>query len=260
MNNVFQTDERLMFVMRFVRGGDMCTLLQKQKRFSESRAKFYAAIVSMALGHLHKQNFIYRDLKTENILLEEDGYLSLTDFGLSKQLNNDDETTNTFCGTPVYLAPEIVKGYGYTKRVDWWALGILTYEMVVGFPPFYTGNNNPTRMYELIKNGKVFFPDTKKHGITVSPECKDFINKCLTKTGADRLGSKNDVEEVLSHPWFKDLNMDDIRSKKVIPEFKPKLSDMTDISNFEKIKNEESVISYSGKIEIKLSEGLFDDF
>ena len=102
-----------MFVMRFVRGGDMCSLLYKQKQFNESRAKFYAAILAMALGHLHKLNFIYRDLKLENILIEEDGYLSLTDFGLTKKLKSKDEATTSFCGTPFYQAPEMVKGQSY---------------------------------------------------------------------------------------------------------------------------------------------------
>lgn len=104
----------------------------------------------------------------------EDGYVMLTDFGLAKTMNQD-EVTHSFCGTPEYLAPEILKEVGHTYPVDWWALGILTYEMIVGFPPFYTGSPNNAKMYQLIKEKPVFFPDAKKHGISMSDECKAFI-------------------------------------------------------------------------------------
>lgn len=144
--------------------------------------------VALALGHLHKQQIIYRDLKPENILLEENGYLCLTDFGLAKILQ-EDEKAHSFCGTPEYLAPEILQEVGHAYQVDWWALGILTYEMIVGFPPFYTGQSSNTKMYELIKTKPVYFPDAQKHGIHMTEECKDFINGCLKKKPEERLGS-----------------------------------------------------------------------
>ena len=118
--------------------------------------------VAMALGHLHDQNIIYRDLKPENILMDHDGYICLTDFGLAKQMDGG-AAAFSFCGTPDYLAPEILQETGHTYPVDWWALGILTYEMIVGFPPFYTGNNNNSKMYELIKKKQVYFPDPQRH-------------------------------------------------------------------------------------------------
>lgn len=120
-------------------------------------------------------------MKPENILMGEDGYICLTDFGLAKILEGD-EQAQSFCGTPEYLAPEILEEKGHAFPVDWWALGVLTYEMIVGFPPFYTGTQNNSKMYELIKNKPVFFPDAKKHGIEMSEECKDFINRCLAKS------------------------------------------------------------------------------
>ena len=104
------------------------------------------------------------------------------------------------------MAPEILTEKGHSFPVDWWALGILTYEMIVGFPPFYTGNSNNNKMYELIKSKPVFFPDAKKHGISMSDPCKDFINKCLNKTPATRIGSTNGVQEILEHPWFKSID------------------------------------------------------
>jgi serum/glucocorticoid-regulated kinase 2 len=198
--------------MKFVRGGELFMHLRKARNFPEKRAKFYSCIVAIALGHLHSKNIIYRDLKPENILMEEDGYICLTDFGLAKILDQN-EQAYSFCGTPEYLAPEILEEKGHAFPVDWWALGILTYEMIVGFPPFYTGNSNNNKMYELIKSKPVFFPDPKKHGIPMSTECKDFIEKCLKKNPGERLGTKSDIEEILSHPWFSDLDLNALQSR-----------------------------------------------
>ena len=117
--------------------------------------------------------------------------------------------------------------------------------MIVGFPPFYTGNSNNQKMYDLIKSKPVFFPDEKKHGISMSDNCKDFISKCLTKTPQERLGTKRDIEEILAHPWFSDIDVKKLVARQIEPEFKPKLSeDALDISNFnKKFTNEEAVIS-----------------
>jgi serine/threonine protein kinase len=127
--------------MNFIRGGELFMHLRKSRNFKEDRAKFYSITVAIALGHLHSKKIIYRDLKPENILLDESGYVCLTDFGLAKILEQN-EQAYSFCGTPEYLAPEILEENGHAFPVDWWALGILTYEMIVGFPPFYTGSSN----------------------------------------------------------------------------------------------------------------------
>lgn len=178
MEYVFQTDARLFFVMKFVRGGELFQHLRDQRHFSEERTKFYAMTVALALGHLHSQKIIYRDLKPENILMGEDGYIYLTDFGLAKILERD-EVARSFCGTPEYIAPEILNEVGHAFPVDWWALGILTYEMIIGFPPFYTGLADNNKMYDLIKKKPVQFPNWKQHGIGMSKEAEDFISKCL---------------------------------------------------------------------------------
>lgn len=172
--------------MTFVKGGELYTLLSKEKRFSESRAKFYAVQIILGLGHLHKDNIIYWDIKPENILVNEDGYLLLADFGLAKSLVGD-QLAMSFCGTPEYLSPEIIKNEGHNASADWWTIGILVYEMVVGFPPFY--HKNQTTMYDLIQNFPVKFPDPVKHKIVMSDTLKDFISKLLDKNPRTRLGS-----------------------------------------------------------------------
>ena len=197
--------------------------LRKARNFPEQRAKFYAMTVALALGHLHTKNIIYRDLKPENILMEEDGYICLTDFGLAKILDQN-EQAYSFCGTPEYLAPEILEERGHAFPVDWWALGILTYEMIVGFPPFYTGSSNQNKMYELIKSKPVFFPDAKKHGIPMSEDCKNFIELCLKKKPAERLGSVTGLDEIIGHPWFADIDINALVKRQIVPPYKPTLS------------------------------------
>jgi len=167
--------------MRFVRGGELFMHLRAAQRFEEVRAKFYSIQVALAIGHLHDKHIIYRDLKPENILMDENGYICLTDFGLAKVLEGNAQAFS-FCGTPDYLAPEILNEKGHSFPVDWWALGILTYEMIVGFPPFYTGNNNNQKMYQLIKSKPVYFPDPQRHNITMSANCQDFITKVSKET------------------------------------------------------------------------------
>ncbi len=171
---VFQTPGKIFFVMKFMRGGELYTLLSKEKRFSESRAKFYAAQIILALAHLHNNKIIYRDLKPENILLDEDGYICLADFGLARFLE-EDKKAMSFCGTPEYMAPEIITGEGHNRAADWWSLGVLLYEMMVGVPPFYHQNQNT--MYQYITSRAVIFPDPIKHKITVSDPAKDIISK-----------------------------------------------------------------------------------
>ena len=132
--------------------------------------------MAIAFGGLHKKKCIHRGGKPEDILLGKDGYLALSDFGLCKQLDTG-EVAYSFCGTPEYLSPEILTETGHSFETDWWTLGILIYEMIVGFPPFYTGNANNSKMYNLIKTKQVFFPDAARHNIRMSDECKDFITK-----------------------------------------------------------------------------------
>lgn len=149
----------------------------------------------------------------------------------------------SFCGTPEYLAPEILHEEGHSFPVDWWALGILTYEMIVGFPPFYTGQANNNKMYELIKTKPVYFPDAKKHGIAMTDECKDFITSCLKKKPEERIGSSNGIDEIMQHPWFADIDVGKLMAKSLKPEFFPKVSkDAFDVSQFDKMFTSEEAV------------------
>lgn len=180
--------------MRLYRGGDLFSYLS-EGHFSEDRARFYAVQVVLALGHLHSKNIVYRDLKPENIVMDDDGYVCLTDFGIAKELK-DGESAHSVQGSPDYLAPEVLDRSGHSYPADWWTLGILTYEMIIGAPPFNSISNDRKKMYDRICKGRVWFPnaeEAKFHGIEMSDECKDFIVSLMTKDVGARLGTTGDM-------------------------------------------------------------------
>jgi len=236
---VFQTPEKIFFVMQFMRGGELFQHLRTDQYFPESRAKFYVAIVAMALGHLHSKDIIYRDLKPENILLDERGFVYLTDFGMAKELPKG-ELAMSFCGTPEYLAPEIITGEGHGREADWWSLGILAYETLFGIPPFYS--ENQMAMYDLIRECNLKIASSPP----VSAEAKDFIKKMLVKDPKKRLGAANDFDEIKKHPWFNDLDWDKLYKKEIEPPFKPQVSGDKWLANFdEEFTQEEAINSYA---------------
>jgi serum/glucocorticoid-regulated kinase 2 len=210
MQYVMQNDLRVYFLMDLILGGELFTLILNEKRFSEQRTRFYSAQVILALGFLHNKKIIYRDLKPENILISEDGYIKLADFGLARILNPD-EQAQTFCGTAEYLSPEMINEAGHDFTSDWWSVGILIYEMLIGIPPFY--HKNKATMYKMIKEKDPRFPDPQKHGIGISEQAEDLIRLLLNKDPKERLGSKNDANEILEHPFFEDLDLDDLMEK-----------------------------------------------
>mmetsp|Transcript_40952 Transcript_40952/g.65841 ORF Transcript_40952/g.65841 Transcript_40952/m.65841 type:complete len:524 (-) Transcript_40952:55-1626(-) len=230
----FQTAAKLYFILDFCAGGELFFHLKKKRRFPEIQARFFVAETAMALGHLHTLDVVYRDLKPENILLQESGHIVLTDFGLSKFVDAE-EQAHTFCGTPEYLAPEIVTNLGHGKPVDWWALGILLYELTVGIPPFYSQNVN--EMYRKIQEAPLLFPPN------LTSECKSLISQLLNRNPKERLGSsRNDVEDIMRHPFFKDLDWQKLYRKEIMPPFKPQVKDVDDYSNWDDVFTKENVV------------------
>ncbi|KAG0243992.1 kinase-like domain-containing protein [Mortierella sp. GBAus27b] len=220
----FQSPEKLYLVLAFVNGGELFHHLQREGRFSEERSRFYAAELMCALECLHGFNVVYRDLKPENILLDYTGHIALCDFGLCKLGMTETETTNTFCGTPEYLAPELLLGQGYTKTVDWWTLGVLLYEMLTGLPPFY--DENIHEMYRKILQDELRFPDE------VNSDARALLSALLTRDPNQRLGN-NGSSAIKQHPFFKPISFPHLMAKKIQPPFKPSVSSATDTSNFD---------------------------
>ncbi|KAI1119668.1 serine/threonine-protein kinase sck1 [Nemania sp. NC0429] len=223
----FQTQNDLFLVTDYMSGGELFWHLQKEGRFDEKRAKFYIAELILAIQHLHHADIVYRDLKPENILLDANGHIALCDFGLSKANLTKNDTTNTFCGTTEYLAPEVLLDEsGYTKMVDFWSLGVLVFEMCCGWSPFYAEDTQ--QMYKNIAFGKVRFPRD-----TLSQEGRNFVKGLLNRNPKHRLGAIDDAEELKRHPFFADIDWTSLAKKVITPPFKPKLKSETDVSYFD---------------------------
>ncbi|KAF2217932.1 hypothetical protein CERZMDRAFT_64019 [Cercospora zeae-maydis SCOH1-5] len=223
----FQSPDKLYLVLAFVNGGELFHHLQKEQRFDINRSRFYAAELLCALECLHGFGVIYRDLKPENILVDYVGHIALCDFGLCKLDMKDDDKTNTFCGTPEYLAPELLHGQGYTKAVDWWTLGVLLYEMLTGLPPFYDENTN--EMYRKILSEPLHFPGPE----IVPPAARDLLSKLLDRDATRRLGT-NGAAEIKAHPFFHSIDWRKLLDRKYEPSFKPNVVDELDTANFDK--------------------------
>lgn len=224
----FQTPSDLYLVTDYMSGGELFWHLQKEGRFAEDRAKFYIAELIIALEHLHDNDIVYRDLKPENILLDANGHIALCDFGLSKANLSSNGTTNTFCGTTEYLAPEVLlDDKGYTKMVDFWSLGVLVFEMCCGWSPFYAEDTQ--QMYKNIAFGKVRFPKD-----ALSLEGRNFVKGLLNRNPRHRLGANGDARELQEHPFFHDVDWELMATKKIQPPFKPQITGgETDTSNFD---------------------------
>ncbi|GFP60047.1 serine/threonine-protein kinase gad8 [Trichoderma asperellum] len=228
----FQSPEKLYFVLAFVNGGELFFHLSKEGRFDINRSRFYTAELLCALECLHGFNVIYRDLKPENILLDYQGHIALCDFGLCKLEMKDEDSTNTFVGTPEYLAPELLKGEGYGKTVDWWTLGVLLYEMLTGLPPFYDENTN--EMYRKILTAPLNFPGYD----IVPPAARDLLTKLLDRDPTKRLGV-NGSTEIKSHPFFHGIDWKKLLQRKYEPTFKPHVANALDTVNFDEQFTEE---------------------
>ena len=203
--STFQDSLNIYMLLSYVPGGELFTHLRRAQRFTPDVTRFYLATIVLALRYLHSFNIIYRDLKPENLLLDSRGYLRLTDFGFAKIV---EDRTWTLCGTPEYLAPEIILNEGHGKPADWWACGVLAYEMMVGFPPFF--DETAPGIYEKILMGKIYWP---KEMDRLSKELiKAFLHPDRTKRLGNLIGGPQDV---LDHPWFRGVDWDALERKEI---------------------------------------------
>ncbi|CAI2361166.1 unnamed protein product [Moneuplotes crassus] len=227
MHYSFSTKNYLNLVLDFCPGGELFFHISKHKQFSEGMAKFYIAEVILAIEHLHDKNILYRDLKPENVLIDYDGHIKLTDFGLSAMNFGKHSTADIFCGSPEYMPPEMILRMRYNRMIDFYAIGALLYEMISGIPPFYSAKRK-----ELFHN--IITRDVKFYN-EYSSAVKDLIRRLLTKDFTKRLGCKHGMVEVKSHPFFAEVNWKKLEMKKIPPPYKPSMREMNFSSEFTSI-------------------------
>ncbi|GAM22887.1 hypothetical protein SAMD00019534_060620, partial [Acytostelium subglobosum LB1] len=238
----FQTEDKLYLILDYINGGELFYHLRKEKRFGEERVRFYCAEILLALEHLHLSGVIYRDLKPENLLVTKDGHICMTDFGLCKEgFITSKDKTKTFCGTPEYLAPEVVLSKSYGKPVDWWAYGSLMFEMLTGMPPFFSENTK--EMYNKILHERLVFPSA------MSSDARSLIDELLERDPSKRLCNPTKIKR---HPFFKSIDWESLYHKKVAPPYIPRVKDKLDTTQIDPTFTEEvPTLTISGEYEVQ---------
>ncbi|KAJ2726131.1 hypothetical protein GGI07_000770 [Coemansia sp. Benny D115] len=233
----FQSNSKLYLIMEYVAGGELFTHMANERIFTDDQAVFYAAELVLALAHLHSLGIVFRDIKPENCLLDRHGHLVLTDFGLSKTALGEDGRTSTFCGTPSYMAPEVLESAGsYDFSVDWWSLGILLYEMLTGAVPFK--GKSPTQIAKSIERTKIKYPNY------ITPDAKDLIIRLLRKRPEKRIGhGPKGVADIKKHRFFRKINWEQLEKNhgKFTPPIVPVVIGDADVRNFDSDFTSENV-------------------
>lgn len=232
----YKDRDRLYFLLEPSLGGELFTVLRKKRLFKPNTARFYAACVVLAFQYMHSLDTVYRDLKPENLLLDKEGYIKVTDFGFAKKIK---AKTWTLCGTPEYLAPEIVAGKGHGKGVDWWTVGVLIFEMLASYTPFY--HEDHMHMYARIARGKVKFPSHEGF----DQGSKGIIRSLLNVQPSKRLGViQGGADRVREHPFFKNFDFKALLERKLDGPIKPNIKNNCDMSNFEDYGGHDDIKPY----------------
>ncbi|KAG2460167.1 KPCT kinase, partial [Polypterus senegalus] len=247
----FQTKENLFFVMEYLNGGDLMFHIQSCSKFDLPRATFYAAEIVCGLQFLHSKGIIYRDLKLDNVLLDRDGHIKIADFGMCKENMFEEAKTCTFCGTPDYIAPEILLGQKYGYSVDWWSFGVLLYEMLIGQSPFH--GNDEEELFQSIRTDDPFYPRA------LPKDCKDILVKLFVREPEQRLGIRGTIRQ---HAFFRTINWQALENREIEPPFKPCVKSPSDCSNFDKeFLNEKPRLSCADRTLINsVDQTMFNNF
>ena len=261
LHSCFQTPSRLYYIIEFVQGGDLMFHMQRKGRLPENHALFYSAEVAIALNFLHQNGIIYRDLKLDNVLLANDGHIKLTDYGMCKQGIRGNTKTSTFCGTPNYMAPELLRNEDYSFSVDWWALGVMMFEMMVGNSPFLTDQlkgKTEDYLFQIILTSDIKPPNS------LSSNSKRVLSDFLMKDPCKRLGCKVGLgfKEIMNHVYYSEINWDALERKQIKAPFIPTLNNTLDFDNFPtEFTSEPLEFSFDDQDEVsQIDQDEFSDF
>ncbi|THD20521.1 Protein kinase C [Fasciola hepatica] len=265
LHSCFQTDSRLFFVIEFVNGGDLMFYMQRNLRLAEDYARFYSAEICLALNFLHERGIIYRDLKLDNVLMDSEGHIKLTDYGMCKEGITADVMTSTFCGTPNYIAPEILRGENYNFSVDWWALGVLMFEMLAGRSPWENvgqsvnqDQNSEDYLFQVILTRPIRFPRS------ISVRATNILRAFLTKNPAERLGCLPDSNfaDIMNHSFFRPVDWVALEQKQIAPPYRPTYANDYDLTHFDPTFTDEPVVFTPDNEEVvsKIDQTEFEGF
>lgn len=247
LHRTFQDQHKLYLCLEYVQGGELFTWLRKNKRFSNNITRFFIAEILLALEYMHSKGIAYRDLKPENILIDKEGHIKIADFGFAKKFQ---DKTWTMCGTPEYLAPEVILGTGHDKSVDYWSLGVLMFEMLSGYPPFYSKDH--MELYSKICSGKFNIPTF------ITPEASSLIKGLIKTNKSKRLGClKNGANDIKNHSYFAGVNWDQVAKKEIKSPINLNLDSEASTKYFMKYRDSTSVPDNSPSNQ---QQDLFKDF
>ena len=258
LHSCFQNDSRLFFVIEFVRGGDLMYHMQRRSRLTEPEAQFYSAEISLALDFLHMRGIIYRDLKLDNVLIDHEGHIKLTDYGMCKEGMKKGDKTSTFCGTPSYISPELLRNDPYDFSVDWWALGVLLYEMLAGKSPFDGNEPSEEALFQTILEKTIRIPRS------LSVRAQNILRAFLKKDPSERLGCDPDKGflEIKRHDFFRGIDWDQMERRQVKPPYTPPTTSDRDLAHFDDMFTKQNVCFTPDNMDLlsKLDQSEFEGF